>query len=247
MVTEREVFAQTPDGDADGFLYTADNGSARPGALFLTDIGGIRQANRQMARRLAEQGYSVFMPNIFFRSGRPPIFETPFRAGEEKTVARMKEISEPLTPDKMEQDAAAYIDFMASEASIRTGPIAVVGYCFTGTMALRAAAACPERVAAMGSFHGGRLYTQDARSPHLLLPRVKARLYFGHAVQDKSMPQDAIEKLEAALARWGGQYESEIYQGAYHSWTVPDSPVYNPAQAERAFTKLTSLLTETLQ
>ncbi len=118
----------------------------------------------------------------------------------------------------------------------------VVGYCLTGAMALRAAAARPDAVCAAASFHGGGLCTDSPASPHLVLPRVKARLYFGHADQDKSMPAGAIAKFEAALAAWGGRYESETYTGALHSWTVPDSPVFDQPQAERAFQKLAETL-----
>src|SRR5262249_47866130 len=126
------------------------------------------------------------------------------------------------------------------------GPIGVVGYCFTGALALRMAAARADRVAAAASFHGGGLYTAAPTSPHLVLPRVKARLYFGHAVEDRSMPAEAIARPGRALGGWGGRFESETYGGASHSWTVPDSPIYNQPQAERAFAKLTELFAATL-
>jgi carboxymethylenebutenolidase len=119
--------------------------------------------------------------------------------------------------------------------------------CTTGGMAIRIAAARPDRIAAAASFHGGRLFTETSTSPHLALPNVKAQLYFGHAIQDRSMPEEAIEKLNRALESWGDQYESEVYDGAYHSWTVPDSPVYNQPQAERASEKLADLFTRTLK
>ncbi len=147
----------------------------------------------------------------------------------------------------MERDASAYVDFLARQDGVRPGPLAVVGYCFTGAMALRTAAVRPEQIAAAASFHGGGLYTDAATSPHLVLPRVKAQLYFGHAIQDRGMPEEAIAKLDQALVAWGGRFESEVYPGAYHSWTTLDSPVYNQAQAERAFTKLTELLAQTLR
>jgi carboxymethylenebutenolidase len=60
------------------------------------------------------------------------------------------------------------------------------------------------------------------------------------------MPEDAIGKLDRALEAWGGKYGSEVYKDAYHSWTSSDSPVYNAAQAERAFHKLTELFGESL-
>jgi carboxymethylenebutenolidase len=112
---------------------------------------------------------------------------------------------------------------------------------------LRAAAARPAKVIAAASFHGGGLYkADDPGSPHLALPQVKARLYFGHAVEDRSMTAEDIAHFERALAAWGGNSESDTYEGASHGWTVPDNPVFNPPQAERAFRKLTELLAETL-
>ena len=103
-----------------------------------------------------------------------------------------------------------------------------------------------DKVAAVASFHGGGLYTEEPTSPHLLLWRIKARLYFGHATKDRSMPPEAIEKFDSALAAWGGKYESEVYEGALHGWTVPDAPVYNEPQANRAFDELTKLYASTL-
>jgi carboxymethylenebutenolidase len=124
--------------------------------------------------------------------------------------------------------------------------MAVVGHCFTGKMALHTAAELPAKIAAAASFHGGGLFTDARTSPHLTLPRIRARLYFGHATNDRSMPEEAIAKLDRALEAWGGKYESEVYKDAYHSWTSSDSPVYSAPQAERAFQKLTELLAETL-
>jgi carboxymethylenebutenolidase len=113
-------------------------------------------------------------------------------------------------------------------------------------MAMYAAATRPEKVAAAASFHGGGLYTDAPTSPHLVLPRIKARLYFAHGVEDRSMPKEAIAKFEEALKGWGGRYESETYEGAHHGWTSADNPSYNQPQAERAFQKLLELLRQTL-
>jgi carboxymethylenebutenolidase len=129
---------------------------------------------------------------------------------------------------------------------VADGAMGVVGYCFTGGFAMRTAAARADRIGAAASFHGGGLCTDAPTSPHLVLPRVKARLYFGHAIEDRSMPPEAIAKLDAALAAWGGRYESETYAGARHGWTASDSSIHDPAQADRAFRKLTELLSEAL-
>jgi carboxymethylenebutenolidase len=243
---EKAVEVQTSDGAADGFLIQPEKEGRWPGVLYLTDIGGIRDANRGMASRLAGEGYAVLLPNIFYRSGKPPIFNFPFKIRDERFMKRVKEISGPLTPDAMDRDVSAYVDFLAKQLGVSGKVFSTVGFCFSGQMALRAAAVGPDQIAAAASFHGGGLYTDAPASPHTLLPRVKARLYFGHGIEDRSMPQEAIEKLDRALAAWGGQYESEIYQ-AHHGWTVPDNPAYNEPEAERAYKKLTDLLSSTLK
>ncbi|MGO9895195.1 MAG: dienelactone hydrolase family protein [Bryobacteraceae bacterium] len=243
---EEAVEIRTVDGTADGFLYGNEE-SRGPGFLFLADIGGIRPSQREMAARVAGEGYTVLLPNMFYRTHRAPLFEPPMNFADEATRRRFGELKAALPPDAIERDAAGYADFLAAHSGPAKGPIGVMGLCFAGAAALRIAAAAPDRVAAAASFHGGGLFTDAPDSPHLLLPRIRARLYFGHAVEDRSMPAEAIAKLEAALAAWGGRYESEIYEGAYHSWTVPDSPVYNQPQADRAFGKLTELLAQTLR
>ena len=245
-MVEQAVEIRTSDGVSEGFLYRPESGRA-PGVVHLTDIRGVRPAHRQMAQRLAEQGYAVLLPNIFYRTSSSPVFDFDFVLGEQRTMKRIGELAAPLSPDAMERDAAAYVDFLAAQAAVDPGAMGVVGYCISGQMAMRTAAVRPEKVVAAASFHGGGLYTDSPASPHHALPRIKARLYFGHAIEDMSMPAEAIKKFESALAAWGGKYTSETYDGSRHGWTVPDSAVYNPPTAERAFEKLTGLFAETLR
>lgn len=246
-VSEQHITISLPDGSADAYLYSKQ-GERHPGVLFLADIGGIRDAELKKARRMAEQGYTVLVPNIFYRTGKPPVIPYPADLGSEPMVKRMQELRGPLTPEAIARDANVYVDFLTSQPSVAEGPIGVVGYCFSGALAMRIAAERPDEVAALATFHAGRLYLEnDPNSPHLLLPKIRAQLYFGHAVQDKGMTAEMIAKFEDALRKWGGQFESETYEGAYHSWTTLDSPVYNQPQAERAFGELTELFRESLK
>ncbi len=244
---ERAIEIRTLDGVAGGFVFRPDGAGHLPGVIHLTDIGGIRPSHRAMAERLAAKGYAVLLPNVFYRTGRPPMFDFVPKMGEERTMKRFAELAAPMTPQAQERDAAAYVDFLAAHEGVSGGKLGVVGYCFTGGMAIRTAAVRPEKIASAASFHGGGLYTETPASPHLVLPRVKARLYFGHAIKDTSMPEDAIKKFDHALAGWGGKFQSEVYDGAFHGWTTPDAPVYNQPQADRAFEKLTTLFAETLK
>lgn len=242
---EQDLRIPAGDGTTDAAIFAPGADGRWPGIIMLTDIAGIREAPRQMARRLAAEGYTVIMPNLFYRTGRPPLFAGKVDFNDPHTHARFAKLREPLTPEAIERDGVAYVDFASKQEHVAAGPLAVLGYCASGAIAMRIAATSPELVAALASFHGGRLATDAPTSPHLLLPRIKAQLYFGHASNDNSMPAAAIEKLEQALATRGGPYESETYPAA-HGWTVPDHPAYNEPQAERAFGKLTDLLGKTL-
>src|SRR5215469_14671215 len=173
---ERAIEIRTPDGSADGLIYHAEDAPRLPGIIQLTDIGGIRPSHREMARRLAEKGYVVLMPNVFYRTTKPPMFDFTPTMGEERTMKRFAELATPMTPEATERDAAAYVDFLAAQPSVGSGTIGVVGHCFTGGMAMRAAAVRPGKVAAAASFHGGGLYTNAPTSPHLVLARIRAEL-----------------------------------------------------------------------
>jgi len=236
----------TADGVVDALLVAPDAREALPGVIQLPDGLGFRPAHEELSKRIAAGGYAVLTPNIFYRTTKPPAFDFPPDFPSERTMKRFREITEPLTPEAMARDGAAYIDFLAAQPVVSPGPMGVVGFCFSGQFALRTGAVQPDRIGAMASFHGGSLVTDTDRSPHLLLPRVKARLYFGHAVNDRSMPPDAIEKLREALRAWGGMYESETYEGALHGWMIAGGRVYNQEQAERGFAKLMALLDDTL-
>ena len=198
----------------DALLVAPETAGTLPGVIQLTDGLGFRPAHEELSKRIAAGGYAVLTPNIFYRTTRPPAFDSEPDFSSERAMTRFREISGPLTPEAMMRDGSAYIDFLSAQPFVTPGPMGVVGFCFSGQFALRTGAAQPDRIVAVASFHGGSLVTDTDQSPHLILPRVKARLYFGHAVNDRSMPADAVEKLRAALRAWGGAYESETYDGA---------------------------------
>src|SRR5579863_4215452 len=245
-VIEKEIEIHTPDGTPGGLLHHPEGKGHWPGVLHLTDIGGIRPANIELSKRLAEAGYLVLLPNVYYRTGKPPLFTPPFTIGDEAFMKRVGELRAPLTPDALKRDASAYVEFLAKVPGVKAGKFAVTGYCFTGAMAMLVAAMHPDKIGALATFHAAGLYKDDPASPHRLLPRITARLYFGHAFEDRGMPKEAIEKFNRALDAWGGKYESEIYEGAGHGWTMRDMPVYNQPQAERAFSKLLELLAATI-
>ena len=243
---EQQVEVPTADGKVDALLIRPESDDPLPGIINLTDGLGFRPAFADQSKRIAELGYVVLTPNIFYRTAKTPVFDHEPDFRNERTIIRFSELKAPLTPDAMARDGSAYVDFLAKQPSVSSGPMGVVGFCFAGQFALSVAAARPDRIGATASFHGGGLFTDTARSPHLVLPRVKARLYFGHAEHDQSMNSEAIEKLEWALQSWGGSYESEMY-AARHGWMIPGREVHNPDEAERGFAKLIEVFDSTLR
>ena len=243
---EYKTMVDAADGSAETVIYTPGD-KPYPGLLFYTDIFGVRPAQQGMAEKIAAAGYTVMMPNVFYRHGKLPLLDFEFQMGEERSMKTLGALFGALPGAAMERDAPYYVEALLNRNDVSGSKIAVVGYCFTGAMALRTAAVEPDKVAAAASFHGGRLVTEDANSPHTRIAQVKGELYFGHAVEDQSATPAQIAKLDDTLKGWGGVFASEMYEGALHGWTVPErQDVYNEKQAERHYEKLFDLLKRTI-
>jgi len=245
-IIEENLEVSTPDGVTDALLVRPESNDPLPAVITFTDIFGLRPAFAEQSRRIAERGYVVLTPNIFYRVSKLPIFPFEPDFGSDRTRERSRELTAPLRPAAMERDGSAYVDFLAAQPFVASGPMGVIGFCYAGKFAMLAAAARPDRIGAAASFHGGGLFTDTIDSPHLVLPRVKARLYFGHAINDSSMHTEQIEKLEWALRSWDGDYRSETYE-ARHGWMIPGREVYDPENAERGFETLIGLLDSSLR
>jgi carboxymethylenebutenolidase len=234
---------QTPDGTAEAYL----TGSG-PGVLLYIDAIGLRPQIEQMADRIAGWGYTVLAPNIFYRSGTAeetsppgPLTEPGTReAFFEKVPARQA----PLTPDRIESDARAYLETLRENAE--GSAVGVVGYCMGARLAVRTAN-LDEEVVACAGFHGGGLATEDPDSPHVGLPSARAEFVFGHADNDRSMQPEAVERLGGALDAAGLTAKNEVYEGAPHGYSMNDTSMYQEAGAERSFRELQALFDRTLQ
>jgi carboxymethylenebutenolidase len=244
-MTTSNIDIQMPDGAADAYLSRPDDGR-RPGVLFLMDAYGLRPRIEEMAERIAERGYVVLAPNVFYRAGRSPVLPLPDFSKEEargEFFSKVRPLMGELTPERLAADGAAYLDELAKHAD---EPFAITGYCMGTRLGLRIAAAHPERVAALGGFHGGGLVTDEPTSPHLAAGDLRAELYFGHADQDQSNSPEQIAALDEALDSAGVKHRTEVYEGAKHGYTMADTPAYNEAAAERHFDALFDLLERTI-
>lgn len=241
------VDVPAPDGVADAYLAQPEGGGRYPAVLFLIDAFGLRPAIEQMAERISSRGYTVLAPNVFYRSGRSPVVSLPDLTDPEARsglIEKLRPLMAELTPERVRADGAAYLEFLAEHAA--PGPAAVTGYCMGARLGLVIAAAQPQRVAALAGFHGGRLVSDEADSPHRLVDRLEAEVYLGFADQDPSMSAEHIEELETALTAAGVRFRSEIYEGAVHGYTMADTAAYNADAAERHYDNLFALLERVL-
>lgn len=243
-----DVDIPTGDGTADAYLAHPDDGAAHPAVLVFMDAFGLRPNLRSMADRLAGEGYTVLVPNLFHRAGRAPLFDLPefINPGARPGVfERITPVMRTLTDELAMRDTGAYLRWLAESPVAAGGPVALTGYCMGARLSLLTAGTYPERVAAAAGFHGGRLATDTPDSPHLVAGKVTAELYFGHADQDPSLPPEQIERLEEALTAAGVRHRCEVYTGAPHGFTQADTAAYHEEGDRRHWAALLDLLKRT--
>ncbi len=247
-ITETTVNVKTPDGTCDAaFIHPA---SGRPPAVIIwPDAFGLRPAMRDMAKRLAADGYSVLVPNPYYRVTKAPgIDMANFSFQNADNMAALRKLMGGIgAAGAAERDAAAFVAFLDAQPSVdTTKKIGAQGYCMGGPLVFRTAASVPDRIGAGASFHGGGLVTQAPDSPHTLIPKMKARVYVAVASNDDARQPDAKDVLKAAFASAKVPGEVEVYKGL-HGWCVPDmpaeagKPIYDKPDAERAWAKLLEL------
>jgi carboxymethylenebutenolidase len=248
-VVETDVEIKTPDGTCDAAFIHPKTGS-HPGVLIWPDAFGLRPSMRDMAKRIAAEGYSVLVPNPFYRVSKAPFSDASgFSFQNPADMAKLQPLMASVNaPGAGERDAVAYVGFLDAQKEVnKAKKIGTQGYCMGGPLVVKTAAVLPNRIGAGASFHGGGLVTDKPDSPHLLAPKIKARMYFGVASNDDARQPDAKDKLKEAFAAAKVTAEIEVYPGALHGWCVPDmpaeknAPIYNKADAERAWGKLVAL------
>ncbi len=250
-VVMSDVQVKTPDGTCDAaFIHPAKGSHA--GVLVWPDAFGLRPAMRDIGKRIAAEGYSVLVPNPYYRTApasKIDLNASKFSFQNQDDMARLRSYMSGLqAPGMAEKDAVAYIAFLDEQKQVnKKKKIGTQGYCMGGPLVFKTCAAVADRVGAGASFHGGGLVTDQPSSPHLLIPKMKSRMYVGIASNDDQRQLDAKDKLRAAFDAAKVPAEIEVYQ-SLHGWCVPDmphqpdgTPIYNKPDAEKAWAKLVAL------
>jgi carboxymethylenebutenolidase len=239
----------TRDGVADAFLAEPDGKGTHPGVLLYMDAFGLRPRLEEMAGRIAEEGYVVLVPNVFYRQGRAPLLDLGDLADPDargRIFGTLRPWMAQLTPARAMSDAEAYLDLLTGLDEVSDRPVGVTGYCMGGALALRTAAHRPDQVAAVAAFHPARLATDAPDSPHLLVYRLRAEVYVASADQDPGMPPEQQSRLDEALTTAKVRHVCEQYDGARHGFTMSDTAVYDEAATERHWKALLDLFARNL-
>jgi carboxymethylenebutenolidase len=236
-----KIDIKTRDGICPSYVYQPAGKGPWPAVLVFMDGIGIRPAMLELGERLATYGYYVLLPDLFYRSGpyEPMDPRTVFSDPDKRKVLFEKFFG-PATPANIMSDTHAFLEYLAAQPQVKPGGIGTTGYCMGGLMSLTAAGTYPAQIVATASYHGGRLASDAPDSPHLLAPKMRARVYVAGAIEDDSFPDDMKQRLEQALSAAGVDHKIETYQ-ARHGWVFRDTPVYDAAAAERHWQSMTAL------
>ncbi|WP_027173268.1 dienelactone hydrolase family protein [Methylobacterium sp. 10] len=238
------VTIRTRDGDCASHVMTPASGGPWPAVIFYMDAGGIRPAMLDMAQQLADAGYLVLLPDLFYRYGPyGPFVPKEVFAGDFRVI--LGPLMATTGNDKAAQDTEAFLAYLDTRDDVASSKVGAVGFCMGGGMALVSAGTYPHRLTVAASFHGGNLATDAPTSPHLLVPKLRAEIYIAAAENDGSYPPAMAERLERSLTQAGVRYETQTYPAA-HGWMMQDFPVYDPDAAKRGWGELLALFGRTL-
>lgn len=245
-MAHEEISIRTPDGACPTHVLTPDGEGLWPAVIFYMDGLGIRPVLVEMAARLADGGYLVLLPDLFYRAGRYEPLDPKIVFATGNVRAALGHLFGSTDNRRAAEDTAAFLAYIDTRRDVSGVSVGVTGYCMGGAIALTVAGTYPERIAAAASFHGGNLAIDSELSPHLLAPEIKGRVYVAGADNDASYPLEMAARLEKALSDSGVDHKCEIYEGAAHGWTMTDFPVYDEAAAERHWRELFKLFAATL-
>jgi carboxymethylenebutenolidase len=236
-----KIDIKTQDGTCPSYVYRPTGSGPWPAVLVFMDGIGIRPAMLEVGERLAKNGYFTLLPDLFYRAGPyEPMDPKKVFSDPELRKVLMEKFFANASQALVMRDTRAFLDWIAAQPDVKPGGIGTTGYCMGGLMSLTACGTYPDRIVATASYHGGRLATDAPESPHLLAPKMKARVYIAGATEDQSFPDDMKARLEEALTKAGVDHKIETFP-AKHGWVFRDTPVYDEAQCEHHWQTLLAL------
>jgi carboxymethylenebutenolidase len=241
---EQDVLVITRHGAMPAFTACPSEPGRYPAILFYMDAPGIREELRNMARRIARQGYFCVLPDMYYRLGQ---LRFDLSRRDDRMSAVIGAAMRHLDDDRVMEDTAGLLAFVDAQDRVRPGPVGAVGYCMSGRYATVTAARFPHRFAGVGSLYGVGLVTEDEASPHRLVDRIRGEMYYGFAETDGAAPPETIATLQAALDAAGVRYVLDIHPGTRHGYGFAAGAAYETIAAEKSWDRLFDLWDRTLK
>lgn len=241
---ENEVLVVTKHGRMPTFTVRPEGDGPYPVVILYMDAPGIREELRDMARRIAAQGYYCALPDLYYRLGTVR-FDLPRR--DDRMSAVVGACLRSIDNDTVNEDTAGLFGYLDGEADAKSDRVSCVGFCMSGRYVVSLSAYFGDRFASAASLYGVGLFTEDDGSPHKLMSQVKGELYFGFAETDTATPPETIAAIEQAIQATGGKHESEIHPNSRHGYCFTAGRAYQPQAAEATWAKMFKLWERTLK
>jgi carboxymethylenebutenolidase len=228
-----------------GFLARPAQGR-HPGVVMVHDVWGLSDHTRDMAGRLASEGYGVLAVDLYRRLAEVRI---------ENPATWMRALSDP----EVVSDLQAAIDYLHARPEV-SGRVGITGFCMGGMYVLMAACSC-RGLAAAAPFYGllshrsGLLHdpqgldpARKPREPLAMAPELRCPLLAFFGAEDEFIPTDEVRELERGLARSGQPFEVKLYPGAGHAFMNDTRPAaFRPEVARDAWGRLLRFFGERLR
>ncbi len=214
----------TGAGPMPAYLVRPATGEPAPAVLVIQEAFGLNAHIKDVARRIAGEGYVALAPDMFWRGGRCRT------AGYDQLPQALQLMGE-LRDDDVIADVGSAIAYLEGQPFVRRGRIGITGFCMGGRIAYLVACALPEKIAAAVPFYGGGIpveRTAGLRAPVLA--------FFGD--QDPFIPLDQVERLKQEAARLGKPVEVVVYPGAPHGFFCNERDSYRREAAADAWERL---------
>lgn len=239
---ERDLDIATQDGAMNTYTVRPDDGGPLPVVIMLMDAPGVREELKEICRRIAQSGYYVLLPNLYYRTTRDFVLgPTRNHPDAEANIEKMQAIIATIPNAKVAADTGVLLDRLASLPDAKPGKVGVIGYCMSGAFVTVVAAKHANRVGCFASYYGTRLITNKPDSPHLLLGDIAAEGYYSFAEHDTYVPLDQVEAFEKHLAAAPFPSRSEVERGSHHGYAFSDRGNLNEAAREKHYERMLSL------
>ena len=234
----QEVEVLSADGVAPAFYAHPDGDGPFPAVILYMDAPGIREELRNFARRIADQGYFCLLPDMYYRLGT-----TRFNLAKRDDAMSVviKACMNSITNELVIRDTKDWLAYLDDHPKASSGPKGCVGYCMSGRYVLSAVGSYPDQFTAGATLYGVGMVTDQADSPHLLAPSIKAELFMGFAEIDPLVPDNVLPDLKTALDQNKVPYQLDVYPATRHGFCFPERAVYKKDAAEDVWVKMFDL------